>query len=59
MGHMKKYAFVRSAALCAAVVLVPSLKAELAWFEAEDASEKTLEGAVAGWGHKEVLSGEK
>ena len=56
---MKKYAFVRSAALCAAVVLVPSLKAELAWFEAEDASEKTLEGAVAGWGHKEVLSGEK
>jgi len=31
----------------------------LVWMEAEDASEKGLEGSVAGWGHQEVLSGEK
>lgn len=49
----------RFAALGAALTFAPAALAELFWVEAEDVSEKTLEGAVAGWGNAEVLSGGK
>ena len=56
---MKTQDLIRSAALGAAVSLASAAQAELFWVEAEDAAEKALEGAVAGWGHSEVLSGGK
>ena len=50
----------RIAAIAAASMsfAMPS-SAEVFWAEAEDAAEKTLEGAVAGWGDTSVLSGGK
>lgn len=58
-SKMKMRSIPRFAALCAALAFAPAALAELFWVEAEDASEKTLEGAVAGWGNAEVLSGGK